>query len=114
MIQVGELERVADEEHRRVVSNQIPISFFGIELYGKAPDVSLGISSPTFTCHGRETYEYLRLFSYFGEKFCTSVIGYVVRYGEVSVCTASFGMHAPFGDDFTVEVRKLLNEPSIF
>ena len=114
MIQVWELQWVADKEHGGIVAHQVPIAFFGVELHGKASDIPFGIGSPTFACHGRETYEYFRLLPDFGEEFGTSILGYVVCYGEVSEGSATFGMHSSFGDDFPVEVRLFLNEPSIF
>jgi hypothetical protein len=35
LVQVGELERVAQEEHGRVVAHHIPVAFFGVELQAK-------------------------------------------------------------------------------
>src|SRR3984893_13238038 len=31
MVEVGEAQRVAEEEHRRVVADNVPIAFFGVE-----------------------------------------------------------------------------------
>src|SRR5574344_507717 len=40
MIQIGELERVANKEYRGIVSYQIPVAFIGIKLNGKATNVT--------------------------------------------------------------------------
>ena len=114
MVQVGELEWVSDKEDRRIVSYQVPVAFLGIEFHGKSTDVPFGISSPSFTCHGREAHEYFRLLPDFGEEFGTSILGYVVRHGEVSEGSATLSMHSSFGNDFPIEVRQFLNEPCIF
>jgi hypothetical protein len=36
MVQVGELERVAQEEHRRVVADHVPVAFLGVELHARS------------------------------------------------------------------------------
>ncbi len=57
MVQVGELQGIAEEENGRVVAYQVPVSRLGIELDGKAADIALGVSlyrirvSPT-RCNG--------------------------------------------------------------
>jgi hypothetical protein len=41
--EIGELLRVAHEEHRRIVADQIPVAFLGVELDGEAAHVAFGI-----------------------------------------------------------------------
>jgi hypothetical protein len=41
--EIGELVRVAHEEHRRIVADQIPVAFLGVELDGEAAHVAFGI-----------------------------------------------------------------------
>ena len=48
---VGKLQWVSDEEHRRVVADQIPISFIRVKLDGKPPNVALGVSRSSFSGH---------------------------------------------------------------
>ncbi len=43
VVEVGELEGIAEEENRRVVTHQVPVPFFGIELHCKTPDVPFGV-----------------------------------------------------------------------
>jgi hypothetical protein len=45
VVQVGELERVAQEEDGRIVADQVPVPFLRVELDGEAPEVALGIGS---------------------------------------------------------------------
>jgi hypothetical protein len=41
--EVTELERITDEEDRRIVAHKVPISFFGVELDCKAAHIAFGI-----------------------------------------------------------------------
>lgn len=41
--EVGELDRVLNEEYRHVVADEIEIAFFGVELDGEAAHVANGI-----------------------------------------------------------------------
>ena len=41
--EVRELVRVADEEHRRVVAEKVPIAFSGVELERETAHVALGV-----------------------------------------------------------------------
>ncbi|MCY1199042.1 hypothetical protein D9M72_104360 [compost metagenome] len=51
VVQIGELERIAEEEHWRVVAHQVPVAFFRVELDRKAADVPLGIGRTTLAGH---------------------------------------------------------------
>ena len=52
VVEIGELERVAQEKHRRVVAHKIPVAFFRIKLHGKPPDIAFGIGRTTLTGYG--------------------------------------------------------------
>jgi hypothetical protein len=65
MVEVGEFQGIADEEDRRVVADEIPIAFLGVELHRKAANVTLGIGRAAFARHRREAGEHLGLLSDF-------------------------------------------------
>jgi hypothetical protein len=46
-----------DEEHRNVVSNNIPVTLVGVELDGETTHVSHGVGTSTATKHGGEAHE---------------------------------------------------------
>ena len=69
VVEVGELERIAQEEHRRVVADQVPVAFLGVEFHGETADIALGIGRAAFAGHGGETGEQLGLFADLGEDF---------------------------------------------
>ena len=61
MVEVGELQRVAEEEDRRVVADDVPVALLGVELHREATDVALGVGRATLTGDGREAGEHLGL-----------------------------------------------------
>src|SRR3546814_2352696 len=44
VVQVGKFQRIAKEKYGCVVADQIPITFFGVELHGNATNIAFGIS----------------------------------------------------------------------
>jgi hypothetical protein len=52
--EVREFVGIAHEEHRRVVADQMPIAFLGIEFQCEAAHVALGIGRAEFAREGRE------------------------------------------------------------
>src|SRR6478672_2029792 len=50
MDEVREFEWVADEEYRRVVANDVPVAFLGVQAQRKAANVAFGIGSAVFAC----------------------------------------------------------------
>ena len=113
VVEVGELERVAQEEYRRVVADHVPVAFLGVELHGEAADVALGIGGAALAGHGGEAGEQLGLLADLGKDFRPRVFGDVVRDGEGAVGAGALGVHAPLGDDLAVEVGELFQEPDI-
>src|ERR1700728_1525117 len=48
VIEVRESQRIAEEKNRSIVSDDVPISFLGIELQSRPADIAFGIGRPTF------------------------------------------------------------------
>jgi len=113
VVEVGELEGIAQEEDGRVVAHQVPVSLLGIELDGKAADIALGIRRASLAGHGGETGEEIGLLSHFGEDLCLGVAGDVMGDCKGTVGPGSLGVHAPLGDDLPVEVSEFFQEPDI-
>ena len=104
MVKVGEFQRITQEEYRRIVSYQIPVTFFCVKLHGKATDITFGISCSTFARYCREADKAICLLTDFTEDHCFCVLCDVVCNGKSTECTGTFGMHTSFGDHFAVEV----------
>ena len=58
--EVGELQRIAEEEHGRVVADHVPVAFFGVELQGEAARIALGVGRALFAADGGEAQEQSR------------------------------------------------------
>ena len=113
VVEVGEFERVAQEEHRRVVADHVPIAFFGVELNGKTANVALSVSRAALAGNGREAGKQIRFLADLREDFRLRITRNVVGYGKAAVGAATLGMHAALRDHLAVEVRELLEEPHI-
>src|ERR1700716_4525288 len=60
MDEVGKLERVAHEEHRRVVADHVPVAFLGVEPQREAAYVALSVGGAALASDGREAQECFR------------------------------------------------------
>jgi formylglycine-generating enzyme required for sulfatase activity len=47
VVEIREFQRVAHEEHRGVVANEVPVALLRVELHRKAPDVAFSIGRAT-------------------------------------------------------------------
>ncbi|KPC76792.1 hypothetical protein ADL26_04920, partial [Thermoactinomyces vulgaris] len=64
--EVGELDGVADEEHRGVVADEVVVALFGVELQGPAARVAAGVGAAEGVGHGGEAQEGLGLLAHLG------------------------------------------------
>ena len=113
VVEVGELQRVAQEEDGGVVAHEVPVALFGVELHGKAADIALGIGSAALTGHGGEAHEALGLLAHLAEDGGTGVLSDVVCHGEGAIGACALGVHAAFGNHLAVEVGELLYQPRV-
>ena len=113
MVQVGELQGIAQEEYGRVVAHEIPVAFLGIELHREAPDIALGVGSAALAGHRGKAEEEFGLLAHFGENLRLGVAGDIVGDGEGAVSAGTLGVHAPLGYHLPVEVGELFQEPDI-
>ncbi len=113
VVEIGEFERIAQEEDGGVVAHQVPVAFLGVELDGKAADIALGIRRAALAGDGGEAHEELGLLADLGEDLRPGVAGDIVGDGEGTEGAGSLGVHAPFGDHFAVEMRQLFKKPDV-
>jgi len=55
---VRELDGILDEEDGNIVSNDVPVSFFGVELQCKPTDVSNSVCGTSGTLNGGDSSEH--------------------------------------------------------
>src|ERR1700749_1361410 len=60
MDDVGELDRVLDEEHRDVVADQIPIAFLSVKLDRKPPYIAREVGRAFTARHSGKSREHWR------------------------------------------------------
>ena len=110
MDEIGKLQRIAHEEHRRVVADHIPVAFLGVELHREAAHVALGIGGAEFAGHRREARDQLGLLADRVENFRAGVFADVVGNREGAVSAPALGMHDALGDALAVVMGHLLDQ----
>src|SRR5260370_34610522 len=113
MVEVREPQRVAEEEDRRVVADDVPVALLGIELEGGAADVAFRIGGAALAGDGREAREHGRLLPDLRENLRLGAAGVVVRYGVVPDCGPSLGLHAPLRDHLPIRMLQLFAQPDL-
>ena len=108
--EVREFVRVAHEEDRRVVADQIPVAHLGIEFEGKAAHVALGVGRARLAGDGGKARQHLRLLADLGEELGLAVARDVVRDGEDAERAPALGMDGALGNALAVLMRQLLEE----
>jgi hypothetical protein len=113
MVQVRELQRIAQEEDRRVVADHVPVAFLGIEFDGEAADVAFGVGRAALTGDGGEAGEHVGLLAHLGQELGAGVLRDVVGHREGAERARPFRMHPPLWNHLAVEMRQLLQKPHI-
>ncbi|MND79419.1 hypothetical protein D3C80_711610 [compost metagenome] len=113
MDQVGEFDRVLDEEDGDVVAHQIPVALGRIEFDGKAPDVARRIHRTGSSGDRREAREDLGLFSDLGEDFSRCVVFQTLGEFKKAMGGRSACMDDPLRNTLMVEVLDLLAQHKI-
>src|SRR5258708_9151780 len=112
VVEVREAERIAEEKDWSIVSDDVPISLFSVELESKAADIALRIGCPAFPSDARKAREHRRLLSDLRKNRCLGVLGDVVRCRERPMRPPAFGMHPALRNDLAIKVGELLDRKS--
>ena len=59
--EIGEFDRVLNEEHRDIIADQIEIAFFGVEFDREAAHVTREVAGSGAARNGRDAYKHRRL-----------------------------------------------------
>ncbi len=114
MDEIGEFDRVLDEEHRDVVADQVPVAFLRIQLDGEAAHVARRVHRSCTARDGGEACEHRRAFAHLGQYLRRCELGQRVGELEESVYGGSARVDDAFRDAFVIEVRDLLAENEVF
>ena len=108
MYKIAEFLRVFDKEYGRVVTHQVPVAIFGIELQREAAWVALGICTTFFAAYGAETYEQLGLLAYLVKYLRLCILADIMRHGECTEGAGTLCVYYPFRYALPVKVGHLL------
>ena len=112
--QVGELDRVLDEEDGDVVADEVPVPLLGVELHREAADVAGEVGRALAAGDGGEADEDGRLLALALEEVGAGDVGERPVVLEVAVGPVAAGVDDPLGDALVVEVEDLLPEVEVF
>ena len=82
MDKVRKFKWVADEKYRGVVTHDVPVPFFGVELDRKTTRVALGVSGAALATYGGKSHKGGRLLANCIEQLGTAVLGNITGQGE--------------------------------
>ena len=114
MDQVREFDGILDEKDRDVIADEIPISFFGVELHRKSADIPRRVYRPCATSNGRYSSKHRSLLAQLSEDPGCSV--FLQRRGQLEVSMNSRGsrVYDAFGNTLVVKMRDFFAEDEIF
>jgi hypothetical protein len=101
--EVGELDRVSDEENWSVVADHVIVAFFGVEFHCKSSRISLCISAALFTSDSGESREERCSLSNAFVMLGLAVLGNVMCDFEIAPGAGTFSVYNSFRDSFSVE-----------
>ena len=113
--EVGELDRVADEEDAEVVADEVPVAVLGVELHREAAGVAGHLGGVAAAGHGREADREVGALALLLEELGAGVLRDRLVADravglEVAVRGHAAGVHDALGDALAVEVADLLEE----
>jgi hypothetical protein len=111
--EVGELDRVLDEEDRDVVADEVPVALTGVELRREPADVARQVHRALVADHGGEPDEDRRLLARSLEEVGARDVCERLVALEVAVGAVPAGVHDALGDALVVEVEDLLTEVEV-
>src|SRR5439155_26825474 len=114
MDKVRELERIADEEYRRIVAHQVPVALFGVVLHRKPAGIALGVRGALLSADGREAQEHRSLLANLFKQLRRRVLRHVrVGHRKGAVSARALGMDDTLRNTLAVEVRHLLKQQEV-
>ena len=112
MNEVRELNAVAEEKHRGVVTHNVVIALRGVKLQGKTTHIAPRVRGALLTSNSGETQQQ------WGdgaglEQGCAGVSGHVLGDDQLAESTRTFRVHHALRDALAVKVGKLFNQVNI-
>lgn len=102
--EIREFNRVSNEENGSVITNHIPIAFFGVEFNSETTRITFGISGTLFTTDSGESSEDGCSLTKSFEDLSLAELSNIVSDFEITPSTSTFGMDDSFGNSFSIEM----------
>ncbi|MNE31343.1 hypothetical protein D3C80_1249070 [compost metagenome] len=113
MNEIRKLDCVLNEEDGNVVADEVPISFLGVELHGRAAHIPREIGRALVAGHCREPHEGRGLFTGPLKQVSLGVGGKGVIGLEIAMRAVTAGMNHAFWNSLVIEMENLLAEMKI-
>src|SRR6185437_11797546 len=102
--------RIADEENRRVVTDQIVVALLGVELEREAAGIADRVGRSGFLGDRGKPRQHGRAQAFFAQKISFAPGRHVFGNLEKAVSAAALGVNHAFRNPFAVELRHLLDQ----
>ena len=106
--EVGELDRILDEEDRNVVPHHVPHAFIRVKLDGESAHIARGIGRTAAAGDRAESQEQRRAFARLLKQSRFGEFRNRIRALEKPMCRRTSSVHHPFRDALVIEVLHLL------
>jgi hypothetical protein len=107
MDDVGKFDRVLNEKHGDVVSNNVPVALFGVELDGEASNIADSISAAPAALDSGKAQENRSFSRRVGENARARDIFETFLQREFPECCRTSGVHNSFWDAFMIKSMDL-------
>src|ERR1700724_4662057 len=114
MDEVGELDRILNEENRDVVADEIPVAFLGVEFDCKTAHIARKIRRSLVSGDGREPHKHGRFFAGPLENVGAGDLGQRFMSLKETVSPVAASMGDPFRDPLVIEMEYLFPKMKIF
>jgi len=110
--EVGELDGVANEEHRGVVADDVVVALGRVEAERIATDVAPGVGGSLLAGNGRVALQHFALGARL-EHGRAGVLRHVFGDLELTECATALGVRVALRDALTVERGELLDQVTV-
>ena len=112
--EIGEFDRILDEEHRNVVADDVPIALLSVKFDGEAAHIARHVHRPLVARHGGEADKHFRFLIHGAEHIGLGVLGQAVGQLEHAVRAIAARVDDAFGDTLVIEVENLFAQDEVF
>ena len=114
MDDIGELDRILNEENRDIVADEIPVAFLGVELDRKTAHIARKVRRSLVSGYGREPHKHGRFFAGPLKNVGAGDLGQRFMSLKETVSPVAASMDDSFRDPLVIEMEYLFPKMKIF